>query len=50
MMRNKLNENFGIIKPKSRVIIKNLVHTVDTNMETENTHVFLVKNTLNLMG
>lgn len=46
----KLKENFGIRKPKSRVIIRNLVHAVDTNLETEKTHVFLVTNTLNLIG
>lgn len=48
--KKKLKENFGIRKPKSRVIIRNLVHAVDTNLETEKTHVFLVTNTLNLIG
>lgn len=49
-MRNKLNENFGIIKLKSRVIIRNFVYIVDINLEMENIYVFLVKNILNFMG
>lgn len=49
-MRNKLNENFGIKKLKSRVIIRNFVYIVDINLEMENIYVFLVKNILNFMG
>lgn len=49
-MRNKLKENFGIRKLKSRVIIRNFVYVVDINLEMEKIYVFLVINILNFIG